>query len=299
MRRLVVAAALLIVACDSDTTTPEDAIVHTDRIGYHDAYALGPNVASGDVRPILPAATILPPGASLIDLTHPFDDKTLYWPSDETGFELSSTHRGRTEAGWFYAANNYSAPEHGGTHIDAPSHFAESGLNVDKLPLGRLLGPAVVIDISADAEQNADALLEPAAIEAFEQQHGPIAPNTIVLVRTGWSTRWPNRNAYLGDSRMGKTDALHFPGISEAAAKALVLRQVSAVGIDTASLDNGPSRDFLAHRALAAGDIPGFENVTRLDMLPPTGALVLALPMKIANGTGSPLRIVAVVPPKH
>ena len=295
MRRLVI-AALGLAACDSDTTSPEDAIVHTDRIGFHTAYALGPPLASGDTRPRIPTATILPPGASIIDLTHVFDHDTLYWPSDDSGFELSSIQRGKTNAGWYYAANRISAPEHGGTHMDAPAHFGEGHLAVDKIPLGKLLAPAIVIDISDAAEHDPDTLLEPEAIEAFEKEHGPIAPGTIVLVRTGWSTRWPNRQSYYGDNRLGKADALHFPGISEAGAKALVLRQVAAVGIDTASLDNGPSRDFLAHRALAAADVPGFENVARLDLVPATGALVLALPMKIANGTGAPLRIVAIVP---
>jgi kynurenine formamidase len=295
MRRLAL-AALVLAGCDADTTSPEDAIVHTDRIGYQNAYALGPAQATGDTRPRIPTATILPPGASIIDLTHPFDHDTLYWPSEESGFELSSIHRGKTNAGWYYAANRLSAPEHGGTHIDAPAHFGEGRISVDKIPLGNLLGPAVVIDISDQAERDPDALLEPEAIEAFEKEHGPIAPGTIVLVRTGWSTRWPNRKAYLGDNRLGKADKLHFPGISEAGAKALVLRRIAAVGIDTASLDNGPSRDFLAHRALAAADVPGFENVARLDMVPSTGALIVALPMKIATGTGAPLRIVAIVP---
>jgi len=254
MRRLLV-AALGLSGCYTARFTTDDAIVHTDRIGYHDAYAIGPNIAAGDVRPMIAPPTILPPGAALVDLTHPFDDRTLYWPSDETGFELSSVHRGRTNAGWYYAANRMAAPEHGGTHIDAPSHFAEGHTPVDEIPLGRLMGPAVVIDISAEAERNPDALLEPATIEAFEKEHGPIAPATIVLVRTGWSSRWPNRTAYLGDSRTGKTDKLHFPGISEAGAKALVFRKVAAVGIDTASIDHGPSRDFLAHRTLAAADL--------------------------------------------
>jgi kynurenine formamidase len=298
MRRLLL-AALSLAACYSARFPLDDAIVHTDRIGFHDAYAVGPNVAAGDVRPIIPPATVLPPGSTIVDLTHPFDHDTLYWPSDESGFLLSSIQHGRTNAGFYYAANRISAPEHGGTHVDAPSHFAEGHTPTDKIPLGRLIGPAVVIDISEQADRDPDVLLEPAAIDAFEDAHGPIAPNTIVLVRTGWSARWPSRGNYLGDSITNKVKGMHFPGISEAGAKALILRQVSAVGIDTASIDRGQSRDFLAHRVLADADVPTFENVTRLDMLPAVGALVIALPMKIGGGTGAPLRIVAIAPSRR
>jgi kynurenine formamidase len=297
MRRLLL-AALVLTGCSTTRSTFDDAIVHTDRLGYNSAYAVGPNMAAGDARPVIPPATVLPPGATMIDLTHPFGNDTLYFPGDGS-FELSPVHRGRTNAGWYYAANRFAAPEHGGTHIDAPSHFAEGHANIDALPLGRLIAPAVVIDISEQANRDPDALLEPAAIEAHEATHGPIAPDSIVLVRTDWAARWPSRGNYLGNSTDPKKPGHHFPGISEAAAKALILRKVSAVGIDAAGIDGGQARDFLAHRAFASVDIPAFTNLARLDMLPPVGALVIALPMKIGGGTGAPLRIVAIAPARR
>jgi kynurenine formamidase len=158
------------------------------------------------------------------------------------------------------------------------------------------VAPAVVIDIRARAENEPDTLLAPADIEAFEQSSGAIASGSIVLVMSGWSERWPERKAYFGDDTPGDTTQLHFPGVSADAARALVARGVAAVGIDTASIDHGPSQDFMTHRVLMEAGIPAFENLTRLAEVPARGAWVVALPMKIANGSGGPLRAIAVVP---
>ncbi|WP_437816170.1 cyclase family protein [Sorangium sp. So ce1078] len=238
----------------------------------------------------------LPDGARIVDLTYPFDDKTIYWPTATTGFTHEPVHHGKTEGGYFYSAYTLCAPEHGGTHLDAPIHFAEGGLTADAVQMSRLVGPAVVVDVSAAAARERDYLVTRADIEAFERAHGAIEPLTLVMIRTGWGARWPDRKSYLGDDRPGHAEALHFPGIGEDAARALVAREVAAVGIDTASIDNGPSKDFMAHRVLLGADIPAFENVASMESLPPRGALVIALPMKIRAGSGGPLRIVAVLP---
>jgi kynurenine formamidase len=235
-------------------------------------------------------------GGRLVDLSHDFDDKTIYWPTSPSAFELERLAYGKTPGGWFYASNSMCTPEHGGTHLDAPIHFAEGKSTTEKVPLSRLIAPAVVIDISQAASANPDALLEPSHIEAFEKQQGAIAAGTIVLVRTGWSSRWPDRKAYMGDDKPGDASNLHFPGVSEAGARELVERRIAAVGIDTASIDHGPSKNFIAHQVLMGADIPAFENVAGLDQVPARGAVVIALPMKIAGGSGGPLRIVAWVP---
>jgi kynurenine formamidase len=232
----------------------------------------------------------------LVDLSYPFDEDTIYWPTSPSTFAKTTISHGHTSGGYFYSAYQVSTPEHGGTHMDAPIHFAEEGAAADAVPLSRLIAAGAVVDMSESASADRDALLTVDHIESFESRHGTIAPRTIVLVRTGWGDYWPDAKRYLGDDRRGDASNLHFPGISEAAARALVERSVAAVGIDTASLDHGPSRDFLAHRVLAAADIPGFENVANLEALPPTGAEIIALPMKIADGSGGPLRIVARVP---
>jgi kynurenine formamidase len=232
----------------------------------------------------------------IVDLTHPFDERTLYWPTAPSGFVLESMHHGRTDAGFFYSANRFAAPEHGGTHLDAPVHFAEGHASADAVPLERLIAPAVVVDVSLGAARDADYRVTVADLERFETAHGRIEPGTIVLLRTGWSARWPDRRRYLGDDHPGDASNLHFPGLGEDGARALVARRVAAVGIDTASIDHGPSRDFIAHQVLAAADVPVFENVAALDRVPGRGATIVALPMKIARGSGGPLRIVAVLP---
>lgn len=243
-----------------------------------------------------PGAAGFPRGGRLIDLTHPFDERTLYWPTSPSGFVLKRLFRGVTPGGFFYAANEMSAPEHGGTHLDSPIHFAERGSTTEKVALERLIAPAVVIDMRAAAAKSADALLEARDLEDFEEEHGAIEPGTIVLVRTGWAERWPDRKRYLGDDRPGDASRLHFPGIGRGAAELLVARKVAAVGIDTASIDHGPSVDFIAHQVLMGADVPAFENVAALEDIPPRGAVVIALPMKIRGGSGGPLRIVAWVP---
>ena len=232
----------------------------------------------------------------LIDLTYPYDDATIYWPTAPSRFRKRTLSYGMTKGGYFYSAYEIATPEHGGTHVDAPIHFAEGQLTTDEIPLHRLVAPGVVIDMRKSAANDRDALLTITHIETFERLHGPITAGTIVLVRTGWGKYWPDVKLYLGDDTPGDTSNLHFPGISREAADALVARDVAAVGIDTASLDHGPSRDFTAHRILLGAGIPGFENVANLDEVPARGAEIIALPMKIAGGSGGPLRIIAVVP---
>jgi kynurenine formamidase len=233
----------------------------------------------------------------LVDLTHPFNAKTLYWPTSPSKFVLDTLAAGKTEGGYFYSAYSLGTPEHGGTHLDAPVHFSESGRSADRIPLDQLIGPAVVIDVTAQAARDRDYRLTADDVAAFEKRHGAIAPRTIVLLRTGWSRHWPDAKAYLGDDTPGDASKLSFPSYGVEAAKLLVeARQVGVLGVDTASIDYGRSADFMVHRIAAAKNVAGLENLTNLDQLPPRGATVIALPMKIEGGSGGPLRAVAVVP---
>jgi kynurenine formamidase len=234
--------------------------------------------------------------ARIVDLTHAIDRDTIFWPTEKKTFELVQEHRGITERGFFYAANRFCLPEHGGTHVDAPYHFAKEGKTVGALPIERMVGPAAVIDVSAKAAADADYTLKPEDVTAWEVRNGKIAPGTIVLLRTGWSSRWPDKRAYLGDDTPGDASNLHFPSFGVDAARLLIARGVSVIGVDTASIDNGPSQDFPVHRAAGAANVVGVENLTNLDQLPPTGAWVVALPMKIAQGTGAPARVIALLP---
>lgn len=231
-----------------------------------------------------------------VDLSHAYSDQTLYWPTAD-GFSIEELAYGETEAGYFYSAYSFSTAEHGGTHLDAPIHFARGGLAADEIPLSSLIAPAVVVDVTERV--GPDYLVSVADLEAFESEHGRIADGSIVMIRTGWGDRWPDRAAYLGTDMTGPdaVPLLHFPGIHPDAARWIVEnRSVAAIGIDTASIDFGQSTGFETHLIVYGADIPGFENVANMRRLPPTGSFVVALPMKIEGGSGGPLRIVAFVP---
>ena len=237
-------------------------------------------------------------GAAVVDLSHPYDEATLYWPTATTKFELSQLAHGVTDGGYFYAANAFCTPEHGGTHIDAPIHFAEHGWSLGEVPVDRLIAPGVVIDASAAAARDPDYRLTAEAVLAWEQAHGEVPAGAIVLLRTDWSSRWPKALDYLGDDTPGDASNLHFPAYGAEAARLLVeQRRVAALGVDTASIDHGPSADFSVHQIAAAANVVGLENLTNLDRLPPTGAWIVALPMNIAEGSGGPVRVVALHDP--
>src|SRR6185503_627858 len=177
--------------------------------------------------------------ARLVDLSHRFDEHTLYWPTAPSGFQLTTTHRGKTPAGFFYSAYSFCAPEHGGTHMDAPVHFAEGGQPMDEVPLERLLAPAIVIDVTRQAAADADYRLEVNDVRAWESRHGRIRKDAIVLLRTGWAARWPDAKRYLGDDTPGDASRLHFPSYGAEAARVLVEeRRAGVLGVDTASIDH-------------------------------------------------------------
>lgn len=236
-------------------------------------------------------------GHRTVDLTHAFSERTLYWPTATSGFTLDRQSFGTTPGGWFYASNAFCSPEHGGTHLDAPIHFFEGRQTADQVPLDRLVAPAVVIDVRDRTAADADYRLTAQDVEAWERRHGRIERGTIVLLNTGWSTRWPDRRRYFGDDTPGDASRLHFPSYGEEAARLLVReRGAAALGVDVASIDYGQSSDFRVHRVAAEANVPGLENLTNLDQLPPRGALVIALPMKIEGGSGGPLRAIALLP---
>ena len=248
-------------------------------------------------RAAAPAPSIDLATTRIVDLTHAFDDRTLYWPTSPSAFELKTLHRGMTEGGFFYASNALCTPEHGGTHLDAPIHFHEGGRTVDGIPARQLVAPGVLIDVSAQAAGDPDYRLTRDDVQRWESAHGRIPEGAIVLLRTGWGKRWPDRARYFGDATPGDASRLHFPSYGPEAATLLVTdRKAGALGVDTPSIDHGPSKDFRVHRISAAVEVPGLENLARLEELPETGFWIVALPMKVGGGSGAPLRVVALVP---
>jgi kynurenine formamidase len=238
------------------------------------------------------------PAGEIVDLSHAYDSAAIFWPTAEV-FRLEKVADGVTPAGYYYASNNFFTSEHGGTHIDAPVHFAQGRQSVDQIPLTNLVGRAVVVDVSAAAASNADYQVSIDDFQRWEQQHGQIPPDAIVLLRTGFARHWPDAAKYLGTAERGEAAVakLHFPGLHPDAAKWIAAnRPIKAIGIDTASIDYGQSTLYESHRILYDRNIPAFENLAPLDRLPATGASIVALPMKIKGGSGAPLRVVAFLP---
>jgi kynurenine formamidase len=235
-------------------------------------------------------------GERIVDLSHEYSADAIFWPTAE-GFRLDVVADGMTPQGYYYASNNFSGAEHGGTHLDAPVHFAKGHWSVEQIPLEKLVGPAAVIDVSAACAMQPDYQVTVADLMAWEQAHGPLH-DVLVLIRTDYSKRWPDAVRYLGTADRGEAAVarLHFPGIHPDAARWLAGKSIKAVGIDTASIDYGQSTLFESHRALYDKNIPGLENLTNLDQLPATGARIVALPMKIKGGSGGPLRAIGLVP---
>ena len=234
---------------------------------------------------------------TIVDLSHSYGEDTVFWPTAER-FKLEVVNDGDTPGGFYYAANNFTTAEHGGTHVDAPVHFARGRHAVDQIPLEKLVGHAVVVDVTKSADANPDYQVTVGDLEALEKIHGQIPDGTILLIRTGFSSRWPDAAKYLGTAERGTTaiPKLHFPGVSPDAARWLLKnRKINALGIDTASIDWGQSVTYETHRILYEANIPGLENLTSLDRLPATGAMVVALPMKIKGGSGAPLRAIAII----
>lgn len=234
----------------------------------------------------------------ILDMTYPFDENTIYWPTAKP-FGLTKLNWGTNEAGWWYASNEYSASEHGGTHVDAPIHFVRGGRTIDEVPLKEWIGPAVKIDVTSECEKNRDYLLKVEEILDWERNYGRIPDRAWVIMYTGIGTKYyPERNKVLGTDKRGE-DALpelNFPGFSAEAVEFLVSeRNITGIAIDTPSIDFGKSKEFRAHRILCASGKLALENIANLDRLPVKGAMLYVIPMLIKHGTGAPARVFAVL----
>ncbi len=233
----------------------------------------------------------------LVDLSYAYDSTTIYWPTEE-GFRFEKGSEGFTPGGWYYSANRFWTPEHGGTHIDAPIHFFKDREHVDEIPLERLIAPGVVIDVTEKCTADRDYQVQVDDFTAWEKKHGQELNDVIVFLRTGFGKYYPDRVKYMGTDERGEAaiPKLHFPGLHPDAAKWLVTnRKIKAIGLDTPSIDYGQSKDFKTHVTLYEQSVPAMEYVANLNQLPEKGFTVIALPMKVRGGSGGPVRIVAVM----
>lgn len=228
---------------------------------------------------------------AVVDLTYAINDKSPSWPGDSKPFRAEVVASPETNG---HFARRFCMLEHYGTHLDAPAHFPPGSLTVDQIPLERFFGPAVVIDVRRDVMQDPDYRLTLARVQKWEAAHGRIPQGAIVLMRTGWSSRWPNEVLYRS---MDDNSVMHFPGFSTEAAKFIIARGASGLGIDTLSVDYGPSKKFEVHSVDLPAGLFNLENLANLDRLPESGAFLIVAPIKLQGGSGGPVRVFALMPP--
>ncbi|HLK04206.1 MAG TPA: cyclase family protein [Candidatus Acidoferrum sp.] len=225
----------------------------------------------------------------LIDLSYAINDKLVAWPGDPKVFEAKVN--GTVEKDGYFTRSFWML-EHYGTHLDAPAHFPPGKATVEKIAPEKFFGPAVVLDVRAESEKNADYQLTPSVIESWEKRHGKIPAGAIVLLRTGWAFRWPDTQRYRNSDAKGD---MHFPGFSVDAAKILLDRKISGLGCDTLSIDPGNSKDFPVHHLVLGSEVYQLENLRDLTALPESGAFLVVAPIKLEGGSGGAVRVFALV----
>lgn len=264
--RSILAAASLAVVCAVSCTQPAAPPQKTDILE---------GIASGKTR--------------VLDLSYAINDKLVAWPGDPKVFEAKVN--GTVEKDGYFTRSFWML-EHYGTHLDAPAHFPPGKVTVEQIAPEKLFGPAVVLDVRAEAEKNADYQLTTSEIEAWEKAHGRIPAGAIVLLRSGWASRWPDAQRYRNTDAKG---VMHFPGFSADAAKILLERKISGLGCDTLSIDPGNSKDFPVHHLVLGAEVYQLENLKDLTDVPEAGAFLVVAPIKLEGGSGGAVRVFALV----
>lgn len=226
----------------------------------------------------------------VVDMTYAINDKLPAWPGDDRTFEGQTVATPEKDG---YFARSFWMLEHYGTHLDAPAHFPGGKQYLDQIPVAHFFGPAVVLDVRDEVSKDSDYRLRVMRVEKWEALHGRIPSGAIVLLRTGWSSRWPDQARY---RNMDAGGVMHFPGYSVEATKLLIERGAVGLGIDTLSIDYGPSKEFEVHRTDLPAGLYNLENLANLDQLPDSGAFLITAPIKLEGGSGGPVRVFALLP---
>ena len=223
----------------------------------------------------------------VIGLSHTLTPAFPSWPGYPS-LQVTNTHS--FEKNGFFA-NAWQIHEHSGTHVDAPLHFGKKAWSAAAIPEEALVAPAVIIDIRDRTKRDSDAQIRVEDLRAWERRHGRISKGAAVLMYSGWETRATDQTAY---RNMDTRGVMHFPGFSKEAAEFLVKeRDIRGIGVDTLSLDYGPSTDFGAHFTVLPTNKWGIENLANLGKVPPRGATIFVGLPKVQGASGGPARIIA------
>lgn len=228
----------------------------------------------------------------VIDLSYAISDKMVPWPGDARVFE-ANVNATVEKNGYF--TRSFWMLEHYGTHMDAPAHFPPGTTTVDQIGAQKFFGPAVVVDARKESDRDPDYQLTVKRLEAWEADHGQIPAGAIVVLKTGWASRWPDVVRYRNQDANQK---MHFPGFSVEAARFLLARHVSGLGCDTLSIDPGNSPDFPVHHLVLGAGVYQLENLADLKDVPEAGAFLISAPIKLEGGSGGPVRVFALVAEK-
>lgn len=220
----------------------------------------------------------------VIDLTHRLLAETATW-NGACGFDLSIgvDYKDCTPPNLF-RIQKIKCNAGIGTHIDAPAHVIPEGRSIDQLNMEELVTDCVVVDVSPESDEN--YIIMPSIIEKFEKEHGTIPEKSFVIFYTGWDKRWANNEKYNNNHK--------FPSVDISTAELLLKRNITGLGTDTLSCDTG-ANGFLVHNAILGADKYLVENIANAKELPPTGAKIFVLPMKIKYGTEAPIRLIAII----
>jgi kynurenine formamidase len=226
----------------------------------------------------------------VVDLAYAINDRLVPWPGDTRWFEANVNASVERDG---YFTRSFWMLEHYGTHLDAPIHFPPGKTPVDQIPSRQFFGTAVVLDVEAEGAADADYQLPAARVDDWEKRHGQISAGAIVLLRTGWASRWPDARRYRNEDEQGR---MHFPGFSTEAVERLIERRVSGIGCDTMSVDCGASQEFRVHHLALGAGLYHLENLSDLSELPEKGASLVVAPIKLEGGSGGPVRVFALLP---
>ncbi|XP_059156914.1 isatin hydrolase-like [Physella acuta] len=233
----------------------------------------------------------------VVDLSHVLGPDSIFFPVFNLPFNLTVLERGQTADGYWFEYNKFDTLEHMGTHLDAPAHVHKGGWRVHEIPVSRLVGPGVVIDVRQQVKNNPDYRVTVADLQRYERRYGRIPDGAAVFMWSGWDVRYPDPQTVFNTPTPNDISTYHFPGFHLDAVNWLIKsRTIYMLGVDTPSIDFGQSRVFEVHQAFTAARILGLENVNNLGRLPASGATVVAAPVKLQDGSGVPIRILGLVP---